>query len=267
MEKNKVEIVKFLGEDVRVVNGEFIVLKDMFKVLGRVKKDGGWNDPKVRLISFLEDSEKIRDFGILEVSYGKKLGSKARKSYNVECLKLSTAYLSLLLFRPTKNAKNYKHKLEIWRRFINFLDDLIEKEYKDEIEEILIIRDEDKQKANISKSMEFKLNPKEVNNIINRIIGKLLKKNYITKGELRKLNNVTEIDLMFIRDKIHKRFNKLLEQSSNNMSMIDEDIIIKEIIESCKSYSKELYKKEEKRVKESNKEEKRFILHLRKKPK
>ena len=34
--KNKVEIKEFLGMEVRVVNNEWIILKDMFNALGRL---------------------------------------------------------------------------------------------------------------------------------------------------------------------------------------------------------------------------------------
>ena len=37
---NKVEVKKFLGMEVRVVNGTHIVLKDMFGALGRLDEDG-----------------------------------------------------------------------------------------------------------------------------------------------------------------------------------------------------------------------------------
>lgn len=46
MNKSIVEVKEFLGMKVRVVNHEWIVTKDMFSALGRVKEDGGWNNEK-----------------------------------------------------------------------------------------------------------------------------------------------------------------------------------------------------------------------------
>lgn len=48
---------KFLGYDVRVIQvnkrNEYIICKDMFDVLGLVKDDGGWNNPKKKMLEFL----------------------------------------------------------------------------------------------------------------------------------------------------------------------------------------------------------------------
>ena len=51
---NKVEIKNFLGSEVRVVNNEYMVLKDMFEALGRVKEDGTWTDEKNKMDKFLD---------------------------------------------------------------------------------------------------------------------------------------------------------------------------------------------------------------------
>lgn len=48
----KPTIKKFLGKEVRVIiigTDEYIVLKDMFYVLGRVKSDGTWTNEKNKL--------------------------------------------------------------------------------------------------------------------------------------------------------------------------------------------------------------------------
>lgn len=54
----KPEIKKFLGMKVRVVNNEYIVLKDMFQALGRVKADGTWTNEKKKLLIFLNELTK-----------------------------------------------------------------------------------------------------------------------------------------------------------------------------------------------------------------
>ncbi|MGL4425653.1 MAG: hypothetical protein ACRCZ0_05645 [Cetobacterium sp.] len=38
--KNKIELKKFFGTEVRVVNDDWIVMKDMFSALGRLRDDG-----------------------------------------------------------------------------------------------------------------------------------------------------------------------------------------------------------------------------------
>ena len=47
MEYKEVRYIKFLGEDVRIVdfnNIEYIVVKDIFKALGRLNSNGGTNN-------------------------------------------------------------------------------------------------------------------------------------------------------------------------------------------------------------------------------
>ena len=51
---NKVEIKNFLGSEVRIINNEYMVLKDMFEALGRVKEDGTWTDEKNKMDKFLD---------------------------------------------------------------------------------------------------------------------------------------------------------------------------------------------------------------------
>lgn len=58
MSKNKVEKKVHLGMEVRVVNNEYIILRDMFEALGRVREDGTWTDERKKLEIFLEDIGK-----------------------------------------------------------------------------------------------------------------------------------------------------------------------------------------------------------------
>lgn len=44
--------------EVRVVNEEWIVLKDMFNALGRVREDGTWTNEKNKLDGFLKIIDK-----------------------------------------------------------------------------------------------------------------------------------------------------------------------------------------------------------------
>ncbi|WP_394926132.1 hypothetical protein [uncultured Robinsoniella sp.] len=54
MEIVNVAVMEFMGNDVRVVNGEWLVLKDIFLALGRVRKDGTWTHEKNKLVKMLD---------------------------------------------------------------------------------------------------------------------------------------------------------------------------------------------------------------------
>lgn len=85
MEVYKPEIKKFLGKDVRVITvglKQYIILKDMFEVLGRVKEDGQiQTTDRNKLHKFLKDIDKLCDSEELIVT------SKS-KNLNQEKLKL-----------------------------------------------------------------------------------------------------------------------------------------------------------------------------------
>lgn len=79
MEVYKPEIKKFLGKDVRTITvglNQYIILKDMFNVLGRVKNDGTWTNEKNKLLEFLKLIGKLSDHQELVVSSKGKKRSK-----------------------------------------------------------------------------------------------------------------------------------------------------------------------------------------------
>ena len=118
---NKVEIKNFLGSEVRVVNNEYIVLKDMFNALGRVKEDGTWTSERKKMLNFLEGIEKLTDHETLVVtSKGKK---KSREYQEVECLKIETVPVVLTQFKPT-NRKG-KEAIDKWFEFMKFVNELL----------------------------------------------------------------------------------------------------------------------------------------------
>lgn len=102
MGKVKVEIKEFMGMDVRVIENEWMVLKDMFSALGRVREDGTWTYEKKKLLKFLEVLDKKdhhRLLGAVPVKKG--------QVENIECLKIDIAPLILTQYKPTKE-KEYK---------------------------------------------------------------------------------------------------------------------------------------------------------------
>lgn len=122
-------IKDFLGESVRVVQvglKEYVILKDIFSALGRVKADGTWTDEKKKLILFLKDIDKISDHGSFEVDSSKKKGQGNKSNgsiQTVECLNIETLPIVLTQFRPT--ARKGKEALDKWCEFMKWVDKLL----------------------------------------------------------------------------------------------------------------------------------------------
>lgn len=113
--------------EVRVVNDEYIVLKDMLEVLGRVKKAGGWNNELSRVKSLLEDIDKLSDLQELGVS--SKIRKKESKEMQVaQCLKIETVPIVLAQFKPIHSNKRTELEnqkaLNTWKCFMKFVDEL-----------------------------------------------------------------------------------------------------------------------------------------------
>lgn len=80
----------FLGEPVRVIevnNAEYLICKDMFSVLGRVRADGTWDDAKKKLFNFTKPSRTIQDPEIFRVTC-KTDKLKSRDTQEVLCIRL-----------------------------------------------------------------------------------------------------------------------------------------------------------------------------------
>lgn len=73
-------VKKFLGYDVRVVQvdkrKEYIICKDMFDVLGLVKDDGTWTNPRNKMFDFLDLINKTSDHQELVVRVKDKHAKK-----------------------------------------------------------------------------------------------------------------------------------------------------------------------------------------------
>ena len=200
---NKIEIKKFLGMEVRVVNEEYIVLKDMFNALGRVKSDGTWTNEKKKTLELLEDLDKITDHQTLVVtSKGRK---HSREEQEVECLKLDIVPIVLTQFKPTK-AKG-EEALNTWRNFMRFVDNLLSslEVYK------YIVTDKEKQKSHmqilIDEGGKTVVANQQVNIIMAKLIGVYDKGiKTLKKDELKIYQDQTTIDLLEVREFVMSKF-------------------------------------------------------------
>lgn len=190
--KNSVEIKEFLGMEVRVVNHDWLVLKDMFSALGRVKKDGGWNDEKKKLDEFLElidRKEHSESFGVL-LKQGR---SKVYKE--VECIKLETVPVVLTQFKPT--TRKGEEALRCWADFMKFVNKLlVENEaYK------FVVSDVDLEKEHRDKLKSYGGNPVVLASMTSYAMGIILTgdKVKITKDDLKSYKDKTTIDLIECR--------------------------------------------------------------------
>lgn len=199
-------VKKFLGHDVRVIiDGykEYIVLKDMFGVLGRVKPNGDWNNEKNKLLSFLKDIDKLEDYQTLVVLV--KQG-KIKTTQEVHCLLINTVPVALTQFRPT--ARKGEQALNEWIEFMKWVDNLLREHEAHKV----ILKDKEEQKA-IAKTITDETDGKMVviNTQISIVMAKLIgvydkgiKK--INKDELKIYQPQVTIDLIEIRQEALKIF-------------------------------------------------------------
>ena len=221
---NSVERKMFLGMEVRVVNKEYIVLKDMFNALGRVKSDGTWTDANDKLLKLLVDINKERDHELLAVtSKGKK---HSREEQTVQCLKLDTVPIVLTQFRPInsnrRTAEENEEALNTWRRFMMFVDELLTSLGVHRY----IITDKKSQKDCMEVLMDNDGNPMIANKQVNILMAKLIGVydqgiKSISKDELKIYQNQTTIDLLMVREYALKKFVNAYEFTGSHKESYD----------------------------------------------
>lgn len=212
---NKIEIKKFLGMEVRVVNEEYIVLKDMFSALGRVKSDGTWTNEKKKTLELLEDLDKMTAHQTLVVtSKGRK---HSREGQEMDCLKLDSVPIVLTQFKPTK-AKG-EEALNTWRKFMKFVDNLLSslEVYK------YIIVDKEKQKDHMQTLIDEGGKTVIANQQVNIIMAKLIGVydqgiKTIKKDELKIYQNQITIDLLEVREFVMQKFVNAFEFTGSHKS-------------------------------------------------
>ena len=209
-------IKDFLGESVRVVQvglKEYVILKDIFSALGRVKADGTWTDEKKKLILFLKDIDKISDHETFEVT-SKSKNKRSRETQDVDCLNIETLPIVLTQFRPT--ARKGKEALDKWCKFMKWVNKLlIEHEaYK------MIVKDKEHQKDLQRMFSEDGGKAVVMNNQICGIMAELvgvypdIKK--LTKEDLKIYQNQTTIDLLEVRQWCLEKYEEYFVITNSN---------------------------------------------------
>ena len=240
MEYKEVRYIKFLGEDVRIVDygyhKRFMVVKDMFNVLGRLESDGkggfkvGKDDKnkyKELLIDLeLEEGRDYKDKELVKVKIcngGKSpLKSKARNTQKVDLLNIEQVPIMLTQFKPTKKAKDYDNKLKIWRDFMKFVNSILQDyhmedyiiEDKEEWKRDTLLFDGDEKVAMIA-NRQTNINMAKILGVYNQGI------KYINKNELKKYNSQTTMDLLAIRQELYHEYSNLYSMfESKKIAMV-----------------------------------------------
>lgn len=189
---NKVEIKNFLGSEVRVVNNEYMVLKDMFEALGRVKEDGTWTDEKNKMDKFLDgiNQKEFHETLVVLVKQG-----RAKVEKEIECLKLEVVPVVLTQFKPT-NRKG-KEAIDKWFEFMKFVNELLvsAKAHK------FIIEDTELEKIDRDRLHKLGGKPMIMAGMANTAMGIIItgEKIKIGKDDLKSYQNQITIDLLEAR--------------------------------------------------------------------
>ena len=224
MEYKEVRYIKFLGEDVRIVDygyhKRFMVKKDMFKALGKLKTNGDIIDNDnikyKELIDDLELEEGIDYINKLMIKVKisdplKKGGtSKARNTQQVDLINIVQVPIMLTQFKPTKKAQNYKEKISTWRKFMQFVNSILQDyhmedyiiEDKEEWKKDTLLFNGDEKVAMIA-NRQTNINMAKILGVYNQGI------KYINKNELKKYNSQTTMDLLAIRQELYHEYSSL----------------------------------------------------------
>lgn len=189
---NKVEIKNFLGSEVRIINNEYMVLKDMFEALGRVKEDGTWTDEKNKMDKFLDgiNQKEYHETLVVLVKQG-----RAKVEKEIECLKLEVVPVVLTQFKPT-NRKG-KEAIDKWFEFMKFVNELLvsAKAHK------FIVEDTELEKIDRDRLHKLGGSPMKMATMVNYAMGIIItgEKIKIKKDDLKSFQNQTTIDLLEAR--------------------------------------------------------------------
>ena len=224
MEYKEVRYIKFLGEDVRIVDygyhKRFMVKKDMFKALGKLKtNDDIIDNDNIKYKELIDDLELeegkdyINKLMIkVKISDPLKKGgtSKARNTQQVDLINIVQVPIMLTQFKPTKKAKDYDNKLKIWRDFMKFVNSILQDyhmedyiiEDKEEWKRDTLLFNGDEKVAMIA-NRQTNINMAKILGVYDQGI------KYINKNELKKYNSQTTMDLLAIRQELYHEYSSL----------------------------------------------------------
>lgn len=202
--KNKIEIKDFLGSDIRVVNGEYVPLNDVFKALGKLTKEGKAHS---------HDRKKIKDLQDLEIiSEGEKLSLStasnkryARSEQDETCVKLQDIPLILTQFKPSSSAGEVA--LYSWVAFMKFVNELLKNLELSKF----IVTDKKLQVDEMDRLSDVDGSPVIANKQVNTIMAKLVEVydkgiKSLKKDDLRYYQDQTTVDLLEVRQFVMDKF-------------------------------------------------------------
>lgn len=230
MENNKVyktKVKEFLGQDVRIIKvddyHEYIVCKDMFDVLGLVKDDGTWTNPKNKMFDFLELINKTPDHQKLVVRLKDKQSKKGQVR-EVDCLDIETVPTVLTQFKPINSNRRTKKQneqvLNKWVRFMKFVDMLLETHSANKY----IIKTKKTQTEIQDELYNDGGDPMFMNIHVNKIMGVVLQMEDgkpVKKSEIYQFQNRITEDVGRVRDEVLKTYVTMFKVTEDKRKAYD----------------------------------------------
>lgn len=206
----------------------YIVVRDMFKVLGRLKSNGSVHSDDIgnlnKILINLNELSRYKEN--IKVYTRKVEGRDSTPELNgnkrngeiqkVNLLNIEIVPIVLTRFEPTKKSKNYEEKLETWSKFMRWINKLLQDYHLEDI----IINDKHEQIKLHDRCEELGLDSSVVNRHVNINMAKLVGAynqgiKELTKDDLRYYNDNKSIDLLFIRQEIMKEYLELYESCNS----------------------------------------------------
>ena len=207
---NKTENRSFFGKNVRIVNDEWIVLRDVVDVLGKIKEDGTWTNSKIKVFEFMDllgKSQHHQELGVLT-------RKQSRKEYQqMICIKIEDLPIVLTQLKPIQSNKistgEFQRRIDCWKDFMLFVDKLLQEhkvhEYLVKDYNVVYKEELDRFKDLGAKGFDYTV----AQNSVNKILGYIVTKDinfYLKTEDLKIYQDQTTIDLMRARAFILESF-------------------------------------------------------------
>lgn len=203
------KIKKFMNEDVRTVyyHGKtYIILKDVFQVLGRVKDNGSWTDVKNKVKEFLRLIDKEKEY-VENLDVLLKQG-KTKVVKEVDLLNIEVLPTVLTQFKPPQTKPE---KVKIWGNFMKVVHKILEEAKLQEF----ILKDREHQSL-VSDAItretdeEMQVINSNVCTLMAKILGVYPDIKKIRKEDLKIYNADTSIDLLEVRQEVLNMYEQML---------------------------------------------------------